>query len=606
MIQINNLKKSYGGRTVLEDISLTISSGEKCGLVGRNGSGKSTLFRLITGKEESNGGTISFPKHYKIGYLDQHIIFSKNSLLEEGATGLPPQDKDSLYKVESILQGLGFSYEDFEKKPTDFSGGYQLRLHLAKVLLSDPDCLLLDEPTNYLDIISIAWLEKFLKAWRKELILISHDREFMDRVTTHTIGIHRKKIRKIAGNTENYFSQILLEEEVHEKTRLKIEQKKAKSENFIKRYGAKATKAKQAQSKLKAINKLPTLEKLAMMDDLDFSFNYSFFPSKQMVNVESIDFSYDPSKGTLINNFELEVLQEDCIAIIGKNGRGKSTLAKLLSGELTPIKGSIKRAEKLQIGYFGQTNIDRLNKSHTIEEEIMLANPNLSIGEVRRICGVMMFSGDDAKKTISVLSGGERSRVLLGKILATPCNFLILDEPTHHLDMESIESLITAINEFQGAVVIVTHSEMLLNELPITKLIVCHHEMQEVIIGDYDDFLSRGGWTDEESFSFKTKIKEDSKDEKKRVAEAKQERARLLKPLHKKMLDIESEIESLEKKLDKNNDLLIEASTAEQGDLIRKFSKEIFECQKKIDELFKELESTSLEIKEVKERFPES
>ncbi len=603
MIRFLSLKKSFGGRIVFDDVSLTLGEGERCGLVGRNGSGKTTLFRLIIGKEESTGGSISVPKHYKIGYLDQHITFSKKTLLDEAVLGLPPEERDCIYKAEAILGGLGFSEEDFVKSPTDFSGGYQLRLHLAKVLLSDPDCLLLDEPTNYLDIVSIRWLQKFLKSWRKELVIISHDREFMDSVTTHTLGIHRQKIRKIKGGTEDFFAQILLEEEVHEKTRVKLEQKKSKSEDFIKRFGAKATKAKQAQSKMKALQRLPTLEKLAALDDLDFSFNYSEFPGKQMAAADHINFSYNPDdEQPLINNFSLEVLKDDCIAIIGKNGKGKSTALKLLAGLLEPQQGTVKIGEKLKIGFFGQTNIDRLHPKHTIEEEISLANSSLNTSEVRRICGIMMFSGDDGKKSVSVLSGGEKSRVLLGKILATPCNILLLDEPTHHLDMESIEALITAINEFRGAVIIVTHSEMLLRQLSLTKIVVCQTAEQELVIGDYDDFIERGGWGEDDFSKPNAKEKGPTEKENRRAAaEFTQAKAKVLNPIQSKILTIESEIAKAEKELDESNDLLIEASEAEQGDLIRRHSKNIALLRDKIDELFVELETFSAEHQKAKE-----
>lgn len=608
MLQFNNLAKHFGDQTVFENVTFTINKGEKCGLVGRNGSGKTTLFRLIIGEEESDDGEVNLPKHYSIGYLDQHITFTEDTIIAEAALGLPDQEKDALYKAEAILFGLGFNNDNLSQHPSELSGGYHLRLHLAKVLLSDPDCLLLDEPTNYLDIISIRWLQKFLKSWRKELIIISHDRAFMDSVTTHTLAIHRQKIRKIKGGTEDIFQQILQEEEVHERTRQKLEQKKTHLDSFIKRFGAKATKAKQAQSKAKALDKLPTLEKLALIDDLDFSFDYADFPGKQMARVEQVNFSYEPpSPGDkhLINHLDFEISADDCIAIVGKNGRGKSTIIKLISGELSAIDGAIKSADKIKIGYFGQTNIDRLNPAHTVEQEISLANPSLNIGKVRNLCGVMMFGGDAAKKQISVLSGGERSRVLLGKILATPCNLLLLDEPTHHLDMESIEALLTAIDLFPGTVVIVTHSEMILKQLPLTKLVVCHNQSQDVITGNYQDFLNKGGWNDGDVIKEKVKgAKTMSRQEyRQRSAEIVQERAKILNPLQKQMVAIETKIEALEKQLDTDNDLLIEASEAEQGDLIREYSKNIATHHQEIEQLFEQLEELSKDVEEKRNEF---
>lgn len=607
MISFDNITKVYGGRTLFKNASFSLFKGERCGLVGRNGSGKSTLLKLILGLEEPDDGTVSKPKHYRLGYLEQHIAFTKNTIIDEAALGLPPDDRDSLYKAEAILFGLGFGDIDLESSPHILSGGYHLRLHLAKVLLSDPDCLFLDEPTNYLDITSIRWLQRYLRSWKNEFLIISHDRDFMDSITTHTVAIHRENFKKIKGGTEELFEQIVLEETIHEKTREKLEQKKTKAETFASRFGAKATKARQAQSKLKAVAKMPSLQKLAQIDDLDFNFNYQEFPGKQMLKAEGVSFSYCPEKNEppLIHDFELEIHKNDCIAVIGKNGRGKSTLLKLLAGELEADNGNIVRSPNLRVGYFGQTNIDRLHPKHTIESEINLANPRLTISDVRRICGIMMFSGDEAKKSISVLSGGERSRVLLGKILGTPCNLLFLDEPTHHLDMESIESLIDAIETFDGAVVIITHSEMILERLPLTKIVVCTHKEQELIVGDYDDFISRGGWHDEEEANGTKDKKKSKQDSKKQSVALAQAHAKILNPLQKKMAAVENQIEQLEKQLDKDNDLLIEASEAEQADLIKKYSKKIAEHQKQIEDLFYELEKQSEEYHNKKKIFDE-
>ena len=281
MVQFDHVTLAFSGHTLFEDASFTLQKAERCGLIGRNGSGKSTLFRLIDGEMEPHRGTISTPKNYRIGYLQQHIHFTQPTLIEEAALGLQPHEQDHLYKAEKILFGLGFTEEDLERSPTAFSGGYHLRLHLAKVLIAEPNCLLLDEPTNYLDILSIRWLMTFLSKWSQEFILISHDRDFMDRVTTHTMGIHREKVRKIKGTTIDFFQQILLEEVVHEKTRAKIEKKRTHVESFIERFGAKATKATQAQSKLKMLAREPVLEQLNALSHLSFSFQEAPFPEKK-------------------------------------------------------------------------------------------------------------------------------------------------------------------------------------------------------------------------------------------------------------------------------------------------------------------------------------
>jgi ATP-binding cassette, subfamily F, member 3 len=493
MIQVDGLTLAYHGEPLFKDASFSIQPGERCALVGRNGAGKSSLFRLLMGKEKPDGGTIAKRKNYTIGALDQHIVFTQPTLIEEAALGLRPEERDFIYKAETILFGLGFKEKDLDRSPTDFSGGYQLRLHLAKVLVGEPDCLLLDEPTNYLDIVSIRWLTKFLKEWPGEFILISHDREFLDSVSTHTMGIHRQKVHKVRGDTVHFLEQIMQKEEIHEKTRLSLEKKREHLQGFIDRFGAKASKATQAQSKQKALGRIPVLENLKNLYHLDFQFTEAQFPGTKMLEVNDLSFSYVPDQ-PLIENFTLSVEKGERIAIIGKNGRGKSTLLKLLANELQTPQGTSKRSDNLMLGYFGQTNIDRLNPKHSIEEEIGSANTKLNYTQVKAICGLMMFSGDTSKKTNSVLSGGEKSRVLLGKIIAAPCNLLLLDEPTHHLDIESIEALIDAIEDFFGAVIIVTHSELILKRMALNKIVICHEGRQELFLGTYEEFLDANGW----------------------------------------------------------------------------------------------------------------
>ena len=480
---------------LFEEASLQMTSGERLGLVGRNGHGKSTLFRIILEQEESDSGTITTPRNYRIGYLAQHIHFTKPTVLEEGCLGLSKEEEYDHYKVERILFGLGFTEEDMSRPPASFSGGFQVRLNLAKVLVSNPNLLLLDEPTNYLDIISVRWITKFLRAWKNELIIISHDREFMDSVTTHTAAIHRQDIKKIRGNTAKLYEQLELEEEIHEKTRTNEAKQRKHIESFVSRFRAQASKAAMVQSRIKLLEKMPEKQELAEIQELDFSFHSAPFEAKTLTEIHNLTFGYDP-KHPLIQNFNLNIQAHDRIGVIGKNGKGKSTLLKLMAGELALQNGTIKSHPNMRLGYFGQTNIDRLDPKLTVEDEIAHANLSLNRTQVRTLCGIMMFSGDNAEKNVSVLSGGEKSRVLLGKILAAPANLLLLDEPTNHLDMQSIETLVESMQNFSGAVVIVTHSEMILRNLA-TKLVVFQHGRAEFFNGTYDDFLEKLGWEEE-------------------------------------------------------------------------------------------------------------
>jgi ATP-binding cassette, subfamily F, member 3 len=505
MLQVVNLGKSYGEEVLFKDASFVLGQGERLGLIGRNGSGKTTLFKILLGLESPGEGSISIPKNYRIGYLQQHISFSEDTLLEEAALALSPEEEGMVYKAEKILSGLGFSEADFERSPSVFSGGYQLRIHLAKVLIEEPDLLLLDEPTNYLDVVSIRWLERTLSRWQGELVVISHDREFIDKISTHTMAIHRHRVQKIKGNTEKLYEMIGQQETLHEKSIVNETRKQAEMKAFITRFRSKASKAKAAQSKIKALEKRPLLSHLNSIDTLGFKFSYAAYYGQNILKAENLTFGYE-GKDDLIKDFSIEIEQNDRIAIIGKNGRGKTTLLNLIAGEFAPRKGEVVTYQRTKIGYFGQLYIQRLNLEHTVEEEISAGDPSLRYGEVRKICGLMMFGNNKAKKKIGVLSGGERSRVVLGKILAAPANILLLDEPTHHLDMESIEALIASINEFQGAVVIVTHDESMLRAVA-NKLIICHEDRQETFSGDYDDFLSKIGWGEEKKVKIKKRKK---------------------------------------------------------------------------------------------------
>jgi ATP-binding cassette, subfamily F, member 3 len=606
MIQIEDLSKSYGGHEVIQKVSFVINRGERCALVGRNGAGKTTLFRILAHIEIQDSGTISTPKGYRIGYLEQHVSFNAPTLLEEVARFLPEDDRDSTYKAEKILFGLGFIEEDMSRTPQGFSGGFQLRMQLAKILVSEPDCLLLDEPTNYLDILSIRWLSRFLRGWKGELVIISHDRDFLDDVCTHTLGIHRHAVVKVAGGTDEYYTQVALQEEVHEKTRLNVEKKKAHMQSFVDRFGAKASKAVQAQSRMKAISRLPALEKLAEIDNLNFSFPYAQISSEILVQVDNIRFSYPDQQDTvLIHDLSFVVEKDDRIAIIGKNGKGKSTLLKLLAQEMYPTSGAIRVREGVKFGYFGQTNVNRLRLDLTIEEEIRSSNSYLSQQDVRSIAGLMMFDGEKAKKKIGVLSGGEKSRVLLGKIIASPCNVLLLDEPSNHLDIESIDAMTEALTHFPGAILIVSHNELLLRQIP-EKLIVFREGRQDVFLDGYESFLEKGGWDTEEKLQeAKSSVCKNtvSKLSKQKRAELVTQRSKATKPIQEKIAYYENMIINIEIELEKLNFDLIAASERMEGRKIQELAKLIDEKKNTIDTCFHELETLYHSLDSEKAKF---
>jgi ATP-binding cassette subfamily F protein 3 len=594
MLQVSSLEKYFGERVLFSKASLTISPGERVALFGRNGSGKSTLLKMIAGEDVPDDGDISTPRGYKIGFLKQHLSFSHPTVLDEACSVLPDPIAEQ-YKAEIVLAGLGFSEAELALSPTALSGGFQIRINLAKLILSEPNMLLLDEPTNYLDIVSLRWLEGFLQTWPGEMIVISHDRYFCDQVSTHSALVYRGGVRKLEGNSEKLFERIAQDEELHERTRENREKEIKRMEAFITRFKAQASKATLVQSRVKALARMEKLEELSDDPTLDFSFVNAPFPGRFPLEVRGVSFGFDANKRTLIEGLSFAVKKDDRIAVIGKNGRGKSTLLKLLAGELTPTAGDVVTSPNTSLSFFAQTNTNRLNLSNTIEQEIYLTNQKLSRTAVRAICGCMMFEGDDALKKISVLSGGERSRVLLGKILATPTNLLLLDEPTNHLDVESVMALTSALEEFEGAVLIVTHSEEILRRVA-TRLVVFQGDAPFVFEGTYDEFLDSIGWEGEEESAprkgggKRAKANAGSNDPKRQKAELLQERSRVLTPVRESVGRLESTIGSLESSISDLEKKLADASKAGESAHIQRVSQELAQAQSALQKAMRDWE----------------
>ena len=597
MISVENLSKRFGDHVLFETVAFQLNPRERLGLVGRNGHGKTTLFRIISGEEEPDEGSVNIPKAYRIVHVRQAIDFSRATVLKEAAAGLPTHERDQVWRAEKILAGLGFSELDMQRHPDEFSGGYQVRLNLAKALVAEPDLILLDEPTNYLDIASIRWVERFFLTWPRELMLITHDRSFMDSVVTHTMGIHRHKLRKISGGTDKYYAQIAQDEEVHEKTRVNDERRRKDIELFITRFRAKARLANMVQSRIKTLQKMEKHEKLEKIKTLGFSFHSRPFPGRQMVSAQKLSFAY-PGSIQLIQRFSITIAKNDRICIVGRNGRGKTTLLRLLAGSLQPQAGKIGYNPNVTIGSFEQTNLKTLVDARTVEEELIYANPDNSRQAARNICGAMMFEGDDALKKIGVLSGGEKSRVMLGKLLATPVNLLLLDEPTNHLDMESCDALLAALDNFEGAVVMVTHNEMFLHALA-RRLVVFQSERIEIFDGSYQRFLEKGGWQEEAtadpgtdsgvSAERKTE-KVNKKEVRRRRSELLTDRARVLRPIEQEIIRVENEIDANEKRLDALTSDMQSASQIGDGKRIAELAQAIHACRTVIDGLFEDLE----------------
>lgn len=603
MLQVINLKKSYGDRLLFKDVTFSIASRERMGLVGRNGLGKTTLFRLITEEETPDEGTIMVPKDYAVGTVSQKLHFTQQTVIREAAG--KDRYNENEWIARKTLYGLGFTEEDVQKAPSELSGGYQIRLNLAKVLISQPNLLLLDEPTNYLDIVSLRWLERLLISWPGEFILITHDRSFMDRVTNTTMGIHRQKVRKVQGSTEKLYDQLAEEEEIYEKTRLNEEKKRKKVEVFISRFRAKARLGNLVQSRIKMLEKQERKEKLSQLKTLEFSFNQEPITADTIMKVKGLTFSYNPEESELIRDFNITIGPKDRIGIIGKNGKGKTTLLQLLSGEKAPLSGEIKEHSRLKKGVFVQTNRVLFNEENTVEEEILSVHPDHNRQHSRDICGAMLFEGDQALKAVRVLSGGERSRVLLGKILVSPTNMLILDEPTNHFDMESNDALLAALDNFDGAVLLVTHNEMFLHALA-DRLIVFQENGISVFENSYQQFLETVGWDDEEddvNSTERTGSSLNKKELRKIRSEIIVRKSRELKPIEEKIKILENKIGEYEDKERVNNELLIEASQQGQGTEIARYSQEIHRLTTALEEMYNELESLMSRQEEIQEYF---
>jgi ATP-binding cassette subfamily F protein 3 len=537
MIQIKNLSKGYAHQVLFSEASLVLGEKEKIGVIGRNGTGKSTFFKLLLGEEGWDDGTIEIPEYFKIRSLEQNLNFEEKTLLEQVCVSLPQNIETEHWKAKSILMGLGFEEKDFTRSPFDFSSGYKVRIRLAQALVGEADMLLLDEPTNYLDIVSLRWLSNFLQNWKNAFVLITHNKNFMEEVVDCTVAIHRGKMRKMKGGPTKLLEHIAKDEEVYEQTRKNALQKQAKTEEFIRTFRAGARSAGLVQSRIKALEKQEIGTKLEYLPPIVFQFKPEIFRGNSLIELRNVCFHYpDSPNKTLIEKFHLEIEANQCVAIIGKNGKGKSTLLDLMGGILQKNSGHIKRYQTLKIGYFGDHLKRELHEENTIIAELMSVG-NIKEQEARKMAASLLFTGNLAKKQIKYLSGGEKSRVCLGKVMLEKCHLLLLDEPSNHLDMESVQALITALKNFDGSIVFVSHDEQFLHELA-TRLVVFEEDKITVKEFGYQEFLNQGGWLEEQNLAPK-KVKKTS-EEKNNFLEKKE--------LQKKLRKLKKDQEKLEKR----------------------------------------------------------
>jgi ATP-binding cassette subfamily F protein 3 len=590
MIKVVGVSKGYGNQTLFEDVGFQIHKKERLGLLGRNGYGKSTLLKIIAGQEEPDSGEIISPKFYKVGVLDQHLLFSFDSIIEEVCSALGAAADEKRWQAEMVLSGLGFTESDFVRSPAEFSGGYQIRIQLAKLLVAECDLLLLDEPTNYLDIVALRWLERFLQRWSGELLLITHDRDFLDAVCTGTLIIHRQQVKKFPGDSAAAYNQIETEESVHTQTMHALQKKQQKTEQFIRKFRAGARSAGLVQSRIKMLEKQKIPQKLEKIPEIRFRFDTLPFYAGVMIGGHNIVFGYDQKTPPLIDKCTLNLTPGDKIAIIGRNGAGKSTLLKLLAGQLQPNSGSIKLKTDLEVGYFAQSNTNSLNPNATILEELSGISPTAREQDIRTICASLLFTGEAVHKPIKVLSGGEKSRVGFAKLLLKPAHVLLLDEPTNHFDMESCDALGNALTHFKGAVVIVSHNENILKQVA-NKLVVFENSSQKVYETGYQTFLDEIGWQDEVDELAQIKTHETNPLKQNTLKrEGRKQLQRILRQTERKISDFEQKLEQLEQQNLENTKALQIAASENDHLKIRQFSELASDLHKQIEKGYSTLD----------------
>jgi ATP-binding cassette subfamily F protein 3 len=536
MIHLSSITKQYGNKILYKNGSFQINPGEKIGLVGPNGAGKSTVFRIIVGEEGIDSGTISKSDKTIVGYFSQNIeemggktalqevILSAGKISElqkeiarlEARLSDPNLGEDEMVKVldkygemqadferlggydlesraQEILTGLGIGPEDYNRPTESFSGGWKMRIALAKILLLNPDVLLMDEPTNHLDLESIVWLEEWLRQFKGSILMTSHDREFMNRLVSKIVEVAFQTITVYTGNYDYYEKEKAIRMEQLIAAAKRQDDMLAKEEEFIARFAARASHAAQVQSRVKKLEKIDRIEIPAEEKTIQFEWPVPPRGGDEVVKFENLTKVWKGAEGKdklVFSKASGLVKRLDRVAVVGVNGAGKSTLLKIISGQTEASEGNMQLGASIELGYFSQNSLDVLDPNSTIVEEVHSHLPTAGLGQIRTLLGAFKFSGEEADKKISILSGGEKSRVVLACILARPVNLLVLDEPTNHLDIVSREVLLDAVKNFPGTVIIVSHDRYFLREIT-TRVFEVDKNKVSIYDGSWDYYLDK-------------------------------------------------------------------------------------------------------------------
>jgi len=641
MITITNLSKNFTGRFLFKDVSLSIFPGEKIGLTGPNGSGKSTLFSILRGELEATDGEVQRQKNLRIGYLPQEATFkSDRTVLEEVTIG-DDQIKSLLHekyeleenelagsarygdvmqelevlglydiehKAEKILMGLGFSEKDFHKPILQMSGGWQMRTLLARLLVFRYDLLLLDEPTNYLDLNATLWLKDFLAEYQGTFVMISHDKIFLNDVTNYTILLENGQVAKVKGNYEAYEAQKSVEQTHLERQRKVIEKKREQLEKFTQRFHAQPNRASAVRNKRKMLERLDAPELTQSYQSIkDFEVPVTQQSGYMVASLDGVSKSYGTKK--VYDNLQFELIRGQKLCLVGPNGAGKSTLLKMLAGVLDPDKGAIKLGHNVKRGYFSQTRLDVLNPNRTVLDEIGSASTSsIPAGQIRSLLGLFNFHGDDVFKLVKVLSGGEKSRLILAKLLINPPNFILLDEPTTHLDIHGVEALTKAFRAYEGTLCFISHDLFFVREVADHIVEVNDGKIKNYPggLGYYLDkkqgLISHAGGTDSFGRAF-AEIKGPQK-KKSGPQQPENQKARQSREKHKAALkrlsQIKTEISRLEKQIkEMDTESYVKArvignSYGKDPDLLKEYGN-------RLKEIPKEQRRLSMQINELKE-----
>ncbi len=626
MIQLDNISKEYPDGILFSNVSLLIKKSMRIGLVGPNGSGKTTLLRLMLGKESPDDGTVQKNKGLSIGYLPQDIIIgTKRSILDEVLNSFPeireienemesisskiannPNDTKKLKilgdlqqrfdsiggwtidkKAKEILGGLGFATDQFQRNMDTFSGGWRMRVALAGILLKNPDVLFLDEPTNHLDLDATLWLESFLSDWKGSLVMISHDREFLNKSVNHIVEIDRTKVILYKGNYSSYRNQKQIRIEQQQAAYSNQQDMVAQTKRFIERFRYKNTKSRQVQSKIKQLEKLELIEEPTQNKKrLNIKIPLPARSPLKVVSLKNVSKNYGDI--SVYDNLNIEIERGQTIGLVGHNGAGKSTLLKMLAGVEPISTGTLRPGKDVTIAYFAQHQLEILNPNHTVFEVLQSVSSGKNESEIRSYLGSFLFSGDSVEKLVRVLSGGEKSRLALAKMLIQPANLLLLDEPTNHLDMISRDVVEAALKEYDGTIVCISHDRHFLNEITKTTYDIGKGRVV-AYSGNYDYYI----WKKESTVDSEKKIEKIEKLATKNKSNYKEQKriANRIRVLRRKLEETEETLENI--KIELHNPEI--ASDFEQIQKLLEDEKKVEESYFVLLEELEELQSNQVD-----------